>query len=84
MRPFTRLVWKEARELLRPRYILPILLLPVLFIAMGQGLGGVEDQLSQRPQVGLVDYDDGDVVSETLHARIDVVYNATDGSRRRP
>ena len=80
MRPFTRLVWKEARELLRPRYILPILLLPVLFIAMGQGLGGVEDQLSQRPQVGLVDYDDGDVVSETLHARTDVVYNATDGT----
>ena len=83
MRPFTRLVWKEARELLRPRYILPILLLPVLFIAMGQGLGGVEDQLSQRPQVGLVDYDDGeygDVVSETLHARADVAYNATDGT----
>lgn len=82
MRPFTRLVWKEARELLRPRYILPILMLPVLFIAMGQGFGGIEDQLNDRPEVGMVNYDDGEygaVVSETLHERADVVYNSTDG-----
>ena len=86
MRPFTRLVWKEARELLRPRYILPILMLPVLFIAMGQGFSGIEDQLGDEPQVGVLAYDDNeyaDVVQETLEARADVVYNGTDGSPER-
>ena len=85
MRPFTRLVWKEARELLRPRYILPILMLPVLFIAMGQGLGGIEEQLGDRPEVGVVAYDGdeyGQVVTDTLEARADVVYNTTEATPR--
>jgi len=78
MRPFTRLIWKEARELLRPQYILPILMLPLIFIAMGQGFGGIEDQLNQRPTVGVVDGDDGqygDTVVETLRERADVAYH---------
>ncbi|MFB6151487.1 MAG: ABC transporter permease [Haloarculaceae archaeon] len=84
MRPFARLLWKEARELLRPRYILPILLLPVIFIAMGQGLGGIEEELGDQPRVGLVNHDGdeyGAVVAETLEARADVVYsNSSAGS----
>jgi len=83
MRPFTRLVWKEARELLRPRYILPILLLPLLFVGMGQGFSGVEAQLGQEPTVGVVDHDDGeygDVVVETLESRSNLAYRSTNRS----
>ncbi|MFB6140856.1 MAG: ABC transporter permease [Halosimplex sp.] len=83
MRPFARLVWKEARELLRPRYILPILLLPLIFVGMGQGFSGVEAQLSQRPTVGVVDHDGGeygDAVVETLAEESDLAYRSTDGS----
>ena len=83
MRPFTRLVWKEARELLRPRYILPILLLPLIFVGMGQGFSGVEAQLGQEPTVGVVDHDDGEygnVVVETLESRSNLAYRSTDGS----
>ena len=83
MRPFTRLVWKEARELLRPRYILPILLLPLIFVGMGQGFSGVEAQLGQEPTVSVVDRDGGeygDVVVETLESRSNLAYRSTDGS----
>ena len=83
MRPFTRLVWKEARELLRPRYILPILLLPLIFVGMGQGFSGVEAQLGQEPTVSVVDHDGGeygDVVIETLESRSNLAYRSTDGS----
>ena len=83
MRPFTRLVWKEARELLRPRYILPILLLPLIFVGMGQGFSGVEAQLGQEPTVSVVDRDGGeygDVVVETLESRSTLAYRSTDGS----
>ena len=83
MRPFTRLVWKEARELLRPHYILPILLLPLIFVGMGQGFSGVEAQLGQEPTVSVVDRDGGeygDVVVETLENRSNLAYRSTDGS----
>jgi len=83
MRPFARLVWKEARELLRPRYILPILLLPLIFVGMGQGFSGVEAQLGQEPTVGVVDRDDGEygrVVVETLDNRSDLAYRSPDGT----
>mgnify|MGYP000294843998 CR=1 FL=1 len=83
MRAFTRLLWKEARELLRPRYILPILLVPVLFIALGQGLGGVEAQLNDQPVVGVVNEDGdryGERVVKTLANESNLVYNATGGS----
>ncbi|PSQ30536.1 ABC transporter permease [Halobacteriales archaeon QS_9_67_15] len=83
MRPFVRLVWKEARELLRPRYILPILLLPLIFVGMGQGFSGVEAQLGQEPTVSVVDRDGGeygDVVVETLESRSTLAYRSTDGS----
>jgi len=81
VRPFLRLVWKEARELLRPQYILPILLIPVLFVGMGQGIGAVADSGAGDPIVGVVDHDDGEygtVVAETLRSEANVSYEGTD------
>jgi len=83
MRPFTRLIWKEARELLRPRYILPILLLPLIFVGMGQGFSGVEAQLGQEPTVGVLNHDGGEysqVVVETLESRSNLAHRSTSGS----
>lgn len=77
MRTFLRLVWKEMRELLRPRYILPFLFVPILFVAMGQGFGGIDEAASGQPSVGLVNNDDGqyaDIVVETYNESADVVY----------
>ena len=77
MRPFARLVWKEVRELLRPQYILPILFIPIVFVALGQGFGGIDDATSQPPEVGIVNNDDGrygDLVEATFDRRGEVVY----------
>jgi len=82
MRQFLRLTWKEARELLRPRYIIPILFVPVLFVAMGQGIGGLEDELAREPTVGVVNNDTGQfgaTVVDTLEKGANLTYAGTGG-----
>jgi ABC-2 type transport system permease protein len=83
MRAFLRLTWKEARELLRPRYIIPILFVPLMFVAMGQGIGGIEDELSQQPTVGIVNNDTGQYgasVVATFRANANLTYSGTNVS----
>ncbi|MFC7132504.1 MULTISPECIES: ABC transporter permease [Salinibaculum] len=80
MNTFFRLVWKEMRELLRPQYILPILFVPIIFIALGQGFGGLDEAASEPPEVGVLDDDDGrygDLVEATYNASADVVYRGS-------
>jgi ABC-2 type transport system permease protein len=83
MSDFLRLVRKEARELLRPRYILPILFIPVVFVGMGAGFGGIDDQVDDEPQVGLVVNDSGqyaDLLVETYHEQANVTYQESNVS----
>lgn len=83
MRQFLRLTWKEIRELLRPRYILPILLVPILFVALGQGFGGIDEATSGQPSVGVVVNDTGEyaaIVNETYSQGAEVVYHGTNVS----
>jgi len=71
-----RLVKKETRELLRPRYLLPLLFVPVMFVALGQGFGGLEEQLAEQPEIAVIDRDGGEharVVAETLSKNAEVV-----------
>jgi ABC-2 type transport system permease protein len=80
---FLRLVRKEARELLRPRYIVPILVVPIVFLAMGQGFSGVEDGANEEPAVGLVMNDSGqyaDLLEETYDRRANVTYRGANVS----
>jgi len=82
MRQFRRLLAKELRELLRPRYLLPILMVPIVFVAMGQGFGSIDQQLSEQPAVGVINEDGdryGDLVVESLNESADVVYAAEEG-----
>lgn len=81
MSDFLRLVRKEARELLRPRYILPILLIPVMFVALGQGFGGIEDEIDEEPTVGIVANDSGeytDMVLASYNRSANVTYLGSD------
>jgi ABC-2 type transport system permease protein len=80
MRTFLRLVWKEMRELLRPRYVLPFLFVPIIFIALGQGFGGIDEATSGQPQVAIVDNDGGqyaEIVTETYDQRADIIYQSS-------
>jgi len=78
VRPFARLVWKEARGLARPQYLLPLLVIPLLFVGMGWAFSGVGDDLADEPSVGVID-EDGDrlgaVAVEALRANSEVVYH---------
>ena len=83
MRQFLRLTWKEVRELLRPRYVLPILLVPILFVALGQGFGGIDEATSGQPSVGVVVNDTGEygaIVNETYSQGAEVVYHGANVS----
>jgi ABC-2 type transport system permease protein len=80
---FWRLLKKELRELFRPRYLLPLLMAPLIFVLLAQGVGGVEDQLADKPDIGIVNADDGEygeIVDASLQRNADVVYNATGAS----
>jgi ABC-2 type transport system permease protein len=82
MNQFWRLLWKETRELLRPRYLLPILMIPVMFIALGQGIGGIEDATEGQPTIGILNEDDGqygELVNATISRNASVVYYAEAG-----
>jgi len=82
MNQFWRLLWKETRELLRPRYLLPILMIPIMFIALGQGIGGIEDGVDDQPSIGILNEDDGeygDLVNASLSQNTSVVYYADSG-----
>jgi len=86
MRTFTRLVWKEMRELLRPQYILPLLFVPIVFVALGQGFGGLDDAASEPPEVGIVNEDDdryGDLLEATFNESGEVVYRSEGGDHER-
>jgi ABC-2 type transport system permease protein len=77
MKTFFRLTWKEIRELLRPQYILPILFVPIIFIALGQGFGGLDEAAAEQPQVGIVNEDGdryGELVATTYNRSAEVVY----------
>jgi ABC-2 type transport system permease protein len=79
MRPLWHLIRKEVRQLFQAKYVVPLLLAPLLFVAMGQGISGVEQQLADQPEVAVVDADDSElsaVVTETLREETDVVYTA--------
>jgi len=83
MSDFLRLVRKEARELLRPRYVLPILFIPVLFVGMGAGFGGIQDQVDQQASIGLVVNDSGqyaDMLVETYEQQTNVTYRESNVS----
>lgn len=75
MRVFWRLLRKELRELARPQYLIPLLVMPLFLVLSLQGVGAAEDAASERPVVVVVD-NDGDeyaaLATETLQQRANV------------
>ncbi|UCE45641.1 MAG: ABC transporter permease [Methanobacteriota archaeon] len=71
---------KEIREMLTKSTILPVVLLALLFGGMGSMIGGVEEQVSRPPIVGVIN-NDGDGLSllaeTTISERAEVVYDGS-------
>jgi len=75
MSAFWQLLKKELRELARPQYIVPLLLMPLFFVLVIQGGGAAEEAAAERPVVAVVDNDGGayaGIANETLKQRANV------------
>jgi len=81
MSSFTNIVKKELRELLTKSTILPIVFMALLFGSMGSMFGGVEEAITSKPVIGLVDQDSGvlsDIAADILMNASTMVYDGTD------
>jgi ABC-2 type transport system permease protein len=73
---------KEMREMLTKSTILPVVIIAVLFGTMGSMLGGIEEEVTSPPTVGIVN-DDGvgefaGLAVSTIDRLSEVVYNGSD------
>lgn len=84
MSAFWGLLRKELRELARPNYLIPLLVMPLFFVLALQGVGATADAASEQPVVAVVD-NDGDeyasLATATLEANADVTTHESSLSR---
>jgi len=74
------IIKKEIRELLTPATILPIVIMAILFGSMGNVIGGIEEGLSEKPVIGYINDDTGELSKlaiSTIEKYSKVVYNST-------
>jgi ABC-2 type transport system permease protein len=73
---------KEIREMLTRSTILPVVVMAILFGAMGSMMGGIEEEVSRPPTVGIVNDDtEGDLAAvavDTIGALSNMAYNGDD------
>ncbi len=80
MSGLTTIIVKEIREMLTPSTILPIVIMAVIFGSMGNMMGGIEEELGEKPTIGVIDEDSGDfseIVIDILNNNAKVVYTGT-------
>lgn len=80
MTALTNIIRKELRELLTPSTVLPIVMMALLFGALGNMVGNISEQAQAKPTVGIVAMDQGILANITLHVvdtTATVAYNGT-------
>ncbi len=81
MSSLSNIVRKEFKELLTKSTIIPVILMALMFGYLGTMMGGIEEQATAPPVVGLVDMDDGimsDIAFEVFNSSADLAYLGTD------
>ena len=81
MSSLTNIVKKEVKELLTKSTLIPVIFMAILFGSMGSLIGGVEEEATSVPKVGLVDFDDGvlsDIVASVMSSNSELIYNGSD------
>lgn len=77
----THIIMKEVKELMTPATLIPIIIFALIFGSLGSAFGGVTEQLSEPPKLGLINQDSSNVsnfVYLDMAKRSTVVYNGTD------
>ncbi len=75
------IIRKEFRELFVLSAILPIVVIAIVFGLVGQSVGNIGETMGEKPVIGVVDMDDGDlsgVAKSILTENADVVYDGSD------
>ena len=75
------IIKKEMKELLTPATILPIVIMAILFGSMGNVIGCIEEELNEKPVIGFINNDSGDlskITTSVIEKYSDVVFNSTD------
>ena len=80
MTALTNIIRKELRELLTPSTVVPIVLMALLFGAIGSLTGNIAEQVSAKPMVGVVPLDHGilaNISLRSINQTANLVYNGT-------
>ena len=70
---------KEIKEILTPATIAPIILMAVLFGSLGNAISGIENELSEKPAIGLINEDDGvfgGIAESIMRNQTDIVFES--------
>ncbi|MEF8879723.1 MAG: ABC transporter permease [Candidatus Thermoplasmatota archaeon] len=81
MSSLVNIIRKELKELLTPATFLPIIIMAVVFMTMGNTMGGIEEQIQEKPVIGYIDLDEGnfsDIALDVVSHQSKVVFNSTD------
>jgi ABC-2 type transport system permease protein len=75
------IIKKELRELLTPGTILPIIILTIIFSSLGSTIGNIEEEIQQKPEIGLINADNGSyalIASSVFQNYSTILYNSSD------
>ena len=75
------IIKKEVKELLTPSTIVPVIVIAVVFASIGNMMGGFEEELDEKPVIGLINNDSGnysDLAVSVLNKNSKIVYNGSD------
>jgi ABC-2 type transport system permease protein len=79
------IIKKELKELLTPATLLPIVIIAILLGSMGNVIGGIEEELSEKPVIGYINDDQGEysTIAKTIIEKYsEIAYNSTDINER--
>ena len=85
MSALTNIIRKEIKELLTPATILPIVILTLVFGSIGNTMGGLEEEITQQPVVGVINEQNStysSLATSILNNNANVVFNGTSLSDR--
>ena len=80
MRALGNIIRKEMKELMTPATFLPIIIMALIFGSMGNTIGGIEEELSEKPVVGLISLDNGSYAKlavDVFDFNSDLIFNST-------
>ncbi|MFO8109531.1 MAG: ABC transporter permease [Thermoplasmata archaeon] len=75
------MIRKEVKELLTPSVIVPVVVISIVFAGMGSFMGGMDDEMEEKPVIALINRDTGvhaEMAVSILEENADIIYEGDD------